>query len=65
MDISDWEKWFWAIGMGMMIWFLIPKSLEMIRRSRQASTQEWLTFVLPLTLVAGFVILLIMLVRKS
>lgn len=63
MDNSDWEKIIWAIALGAMIWFMLPRVQAMIRNSRQATLAEWMTVILPLSLVIGFVILLIILVR--
>jgi archaellum biogenesis protein FlaJ (TadC family) len=60
----DWEKFLWAILIVMMILTLIPRAKMMFQQSRQAQPGDWSSAILPLLLVVGFVILLVVLVRR-
>jgi hypothetical protein len=59
----DGEKILWAILIGIMIFTLWPQTKAMIQNSRKAQPGDWSAAILPLLLVAGFVALLIMLVK--
>jgi hypothetical protein len=59
----DWQKIIWAILIGMMIIFLLPRAKAMLSESKQAEPGAWSSAILPLAMVAGFVVLLIMMVR--
>ena len=48
--------------MVMMLIFLFPRAKQMLSDSPKGSTSDWMTALIPLGLVAGFVVLLIALV---
>jgi hypothetical protein len=60
MDL--WMKILAAVLLVMMLVFLFPRARQMITESPKGSGQDWMAAVIPLALVAGFVILLIALV---
>lgn len=59
----DWMKIGWAVLIGIMIVFLLPRAREMMRQSRKAEAGDWQSVILPLLLVIGLVALLIHMVR--
>lgn len=60
----DWMKIAWAILIGMMIIWLLPRAKDMLSNSPKATSDDWRAFILPLVLVIGFVVLLVMSVRN-
>jgi hypothetical protein len=59
----EWEKIIWAIALSAMILLILPRTKEMMQQSTKVTWGEWITAIIPLALVVGFVILLIILVR--
>ena len=59
----DWMKIGSAILIGAMILFLWPRAKQMMQESRKAEPGEWGSVLLILLAVAGFVVLLVMMVR--
>ncbi len=57
-----WMKIGMALLLGMMLLFLLPRAKEMIKNSPKGSSQEWMSALIPLALVAGFITLLVMMV---
>ncbi len=57
-----WQKISYAVLLGMMIVFLLPRAKVMLKQSPKASGSDWQAVLIPLLLVVGFVILLIKLV---
>lgn len=61
-------EWWLKIGsallLGMMLMMIWPRAKVMIKESPKGSAQEWKSALIPLLLVAGFVILLILAVRR-
>ena len=55
----DWMKIFSALFIVMMLVYLIPKVKGMIKNSPKAQGNDWLSALIPLILVMGFVFLLI------
>ena len=51
-----------ALLMGMMLIILFPRARQMIKESPKGSTADWMSFVIPIVCVVGFVILLMNLV---
>ncbi|MET0116445.1 MAG: hypothetical protein ABW090_03390 [Sedimenticola sp.] len=51
-----------AVVIGLMLFFLYPTAKHWMQNSPKAQEGDWAAVILPLTLVVGFVILLIMLV---
>lgn len=60
----DWMKIAWALLIGMMIIWLLPRAKEMLKHSRKATSDDWRAFIMPLVLVVGFVVLLVLSVRS-
>lgn len=60
----DWMKIAWAVLIGMMIIWLLPRAKEMLTNSPKATSDDWRGFILPLLLVVGFVVLLVLSVRS-
>lgn len=58
----DWMKIGAAVLLGAMILLLLPRARQMMNESRKAEAGEWQSVLLPILAVAGFVVLLIMLV---
>lgn len=58
-----WMKIAWALLIGAMIVFLLPRAKAMMAASRQAAPGEWRSVLIPLLVVAGLVLLLVMSVR--
>jgi hypothetical protein len=58
----DWMKIGSAMLLIAMILFLWPRAKQMINESRKAEAGEWMGVALPILAVAGFVVLLVMLV---
>ena len=59
----DWMKIGSAIFIGAMILFLWPRAKQMMKESRKAEAGEWTSVLLIFAAVAGFVVLLVMMVR--
>ena len=51
-----------AILLIVMIAVLFPRAKQMMRDSRKAESGEWISALLPILAVAGFVVLLILMV---
>ena len=58
----DWMKIGSAILLGAMIVYLWPRAKQMMKESRKAEAGEWQSVLLPILAVAGFVVLLVMMV---
>ena len=58
----DWMKIFSALLLVAMIVVLWPNAKKMMTESRKAESGEWMGVVLPLAAVAGFIVLLVMMV---
>lgn len=57
-----WLKAGSAILLVMMLFFLLPRAKEMLKNSPKGSSQDWMGALIPLLLVAGFIVLLVALV---
>lgn len=57
-----WMKLGTAALLIMMLIILLPRAKQMMKESPKGSSQEWMSALIPLALVAGFVLLLIMMV---
>jgi hypothetical protein len=55
-----WLKIGSALLLGMMLLMIWPRAKIMIKESPKGSAQDWKSALIPLLLVAGFVILLIL-----
>ncbi len=60
--METWMKIGWAIFIVMMLILIFPRARQMIAESRKGSTKEWLSALIPLGLVAAFIVLLVMMV---
>lgn len=58
----DWLKIGSALLLVMMLIYLLPGARRMLAESRSASPDEWMSALIPLLAVAGFVFLLIQMV---
>lgn len=58
-----WGEIISAIALGAMILLLIPNAQQIMQQTRVAKFEEWVSVIIPLVLVVGFVIFLIILVR--
>ncbi|MFT5446256.1 MAG: archaellum biogenesis protein FlaJ (TadC family) [Gammaproteobacteria bacterium] len=56
MDL--WMKIGSAVLMGMMLVFLFPRAKQMLQDGPKGTSQEWISALIPLALVVGFVVLL-------
>jgi hypothetical protein len=53
-----WMKIGSAILIGMMLVVLFPSAKRMLKESPQANSSQWMSALIPLGLVVGFVVLL-------
>jgi hypothetical protein len=60
MEMSLWMKIAWALALGAMLVFLLPRARHMLKNSPKASAGDWQALLIPLVLVILFVLLLIM-----
>ncbi len=60
MDI--WMKILSAVLIVMMLVFIWPRARQMLKESPKGSSQDWMSVMIPLAAVIGFVILLMALV---
>ena len=58
----DWMKIGSALLIGLMLVVLFPRAKQMLKESPKGSSADWRAFLIPIALVAGFVVLLIMIV---
>jgi archaellum biogenesis protein FlaJ (TadC family) len=56
MDL--WMKIGSAVLMGVMLVFLFPRAKQMLQEGPKGSSQEWVSALIPLALVIGFVVFL-------
>ncbi len=56
MDL--WMKIGSAVLMGVMLVFLFPRAKQMLSEGPKGSSQEWMSALLPLAAVVGFVVFL-------
>jgi len=54
-----WMKIGWALLLGAMLVMIWPRARIMMQEGRKGSASEWKSALIPLLLVAGFVLLLI------
>ncbi len=60
MEMSLWMKIAWALALGAMLVFLLPRARHMLKNSPKAGAGDWQALLIPLVLVILFVLLLIM-----
>jgi hypothetical protein len=60
MEMSLWMKIAWALALGAMLVFLLPRARHMLKNSPKAGAGDWQAVLIPLVLVILFVLLLIM-----
>ena len=58
----DWMKLGSALLLVMFIAVLFPQARRMLKESPEGSSREWLSAIVPLLLVAGFIALLVAMV---
>jgi len=59
----DWMQIASALFLVMMAIFLFPRVKHAVSNSPKAEKGDWMSFILPIIAVIGFVILLIMMVQ--
>ncbi|MDH5394161.1 MAG: hypothetical protein OEY11_13320 [Gammaproteobacteria bacterium] len=59
----DWIQITSALFLGAMIVFLFPRIKQAVANSPKAEKGDWMSFIIPIAAVIGFVILLIMMVQ--
>jgi len=59
----DWMQITSALFLGAMVIFLFPRVKHAVANSPKAEKGDWMSFLIPITAVIGFVILLIMMVQ--
>ncbi|HHH43694.1 MAG TPA: hypothetical protein ENK49_06115 [Gammaproteobacteria bacterium] len=57
-----WEKLLLGVMVVLVLLWVRPGLKTMFKERREASRQEWMSVLIPIALVAGFVVLLMMLV---
>ena len=57
MDL--WMKIGSAMLLGMMLLYMLPKAKQIMKNTRKGSASEWVSVIIPLVLVGGFVALLV------
>lgn len=58
----DWIQIGSALFLVAMLVFIFPRMREAIKHSPKGNAQDWMSFIIPIAAVIGFVILLIMMV---
>ena len=58
----DWMAIVGAIAFGMFAIYLFPRVKQALRDSPEGSSSDWMSAIIPLAFVGGFVILLVMMV---
>ena len=58
-----WEKIGMLVLAGAFIFFIGPRLLQSAKDSPKGTSKDWMSFVMPIAAVIGFVVLLIMSVR--
>lgn len=59
----DWTQIGSAVLLIAMIVFIFPRMRQAVKNSPKGSSQDWMSFIIPLIAVIGFIILLIMMVQ--
>jgi len=58
----DWTQILSAVFVAAMLAFLAPRAFRMMKDSPQGNSSDWMSALIPLAVVAAFVVLLIKLV---
>ena len=61
MEMQLWEKLLLGVGVILIILWFRPGIKQAFSERRDASREEWMSVLIPIALVAGFVVLLMML----
>jgi hypothetical protein len=61
--METWMKIAYAVGLGAMLVFLLPRAKAMLKNSPKAEKGDWQSVIIPLIAVILFVIFLIQMVR--
>ena len=56
------EKIAWAVLLGVMALLIFPRARQMLKEGREGDAQDWMSALIPLVLVALFVVMLVMIV---
>lgn len=60
----DWMQIGSAVLIGAMLIYLLPRAKQMLKESPKGTSDDWKAFLIPIALVAGFVVLLVWMVRN-
>ena len=58
----DWVQIGSALFLGAMMVFIFPRMRQAVKNAPKGTSQDWMSFIIPILTVIGFVILLIMMV---
>ncbi|MCH9674783.1 MAG: hypothetical protein K0U93_25305 [Gammaproteobacteria bacterium] len=58
----DWTTIVMALLLGLMIAFLIPRAMHMLKNSPKGSQSDWTAALIPIALVALFIVMLMKMV---
>jgi hypothetical protein len=58
----DWLKIAGAVLLVAMFFMILPSAKRMVKESPKGSTSDWMGYIVPMVVVALFIVLLIMLV---
>ena len=58
----DWTQILAAVFIAAMLVFLAPRAFRMMKESPEGSTSDWLSALIPIAVVGGFIALLVMMV---
>ncbi|MDH5377430.1 MAG: hypothetical protein OEX00_03805 [Gammaproteobacteria bacterium] len=60
--METWQKIIMAIGLGMLIIFLIPRAKHAMENSPKGTAKDWHSALIPILIVVLFVVFLIQMV---
>ena len=58
----DWLKIATAAALVAMFFYILPAARRMVKNSPKGSSSDWMSFILPMAIIALFVVVLISLV---
>ncbi len=61
--METWMKIAYALALGAMVVFLLPKAMQMMKHSPKAEKGDWRAVIIPIALVVLFIMFLIQAVR--
>ena len=58
----DWMKIVTALALLMFIIFIFPRAREAVKNSPKGSQSDWMSFIVPIVIIAAFIFLLVQMV---